>query len=106
MSNIWLVISLYRQAMLIRFSVSRWFFILLAKKVVGGIAVEVDLLVDVGFVVLFPDDIQLLMFHFVLLSDFRHKKSRKSIYGFPAWCCYCEDRDYLDVIYSIKFNSV
>lgn len=96
MSNIWLTISLYRQAMSISFSMLQCFFILLAKKVVGGIAVEVDLLVDVGFVVLFPDDIQLLMFHFVLLSDFRHKKSRKSIYGFPARGCDCEGSDYLD----------
>ena len=39
-----------------------------------------------------------------LLSDFEHKKSRKSVYGFPAQCFYCEDRDYLDVIYSIKFK--
>ena len=37
------------------------------KHLVGGIAVEVDLLIDVGFVVLFPDDIQFLMFHFYFL---------------------------------------
>lgn len=64
------------------------------KHLVGGIDVEVDLLVDVGFIVLFPDDIQLLMFHFVLLFDFGHKESRKSVYGFPAQCFFCEDSDY------------
>ena len=37
------------------------------KHLVGGITVEVDLLIDVGFVVLFPDDIQFLMFHFYFL---------------------------------------
>ena len=37
------------------------------KYLVGRIAIEVDFLVNVVFVVLLPDDIQFLMFYFYFL---------------------------------------
>ena len=30
----------------------------------------------------------------------KHKKSRKSILGFPAWWCYCESSSYLVIVFS------